>query len=353
MSEITRVGVDLAKRVIQVHAVDASERLVVAKAVSRERFALWCAQLPAGCIVAMEACSSAHHWGRQLRQLGLEPRLMAANFVTPYRMQGKGGKNDAADAAAICEAASRPTMRFVPVKSTAQQGVMSVHRLREGYKEERTGCINRIRGLLAEFGLVFAQGPRALRMVLAEVLEDAANELPGIARLALDRAFSHWRELDEHIAWCDVQISQHAKCDPQASKALAIMGIGPTGASAIVASVGDFTQFRNAGQFAAWLGLVPSQHSSGGKTVLGRITKRGDEYLRLLLVQGARSAVAAALRRSDPISQWIVQLLARVGWQKTLVAVANKNARILWALLARGRTFDAGYVSVKPQGAAA
>jgi transposase len=353
MSEITRVGVDLAKRVIQVHAVDAAGRVVAAKAISRERFTAWCAQLPAGCIVAMETCSSAHHWGRQLRTLGLEPRLIAANFVTPYRMQGKGGKNDAADAAAICEAASRPTMRFVPIKSAAQQGVMCVHRLREGLKEERTGCINRIRGLLAEFGLVFAQGPKALRAALADTLEDAGNEMPGIARLAIDQAFVHWRELDEHIAWCDRQIAQHAKSDAQASKALAIMGIGPTGASAMVASVGDFTQFRNAGQFAAWLGLVPSQHSSGGKTVLGRITKRGDEYLRLLLVQGARSAVAASARRSDPISQWIVQLLARVGWQKTLVAVANKNARIVWAVLARGRTYDPGYVSLKPQPAAA
>lgn len=353
MDKITRVGVDLAKRVIQVHAVDAGERVAVAKAMSREKFTLWCAQLPAGCIVAMEACSSAHHWGRQLLALGLQPRLIAANFVSPYRMQGKGGKNDAADAAAICEAASRPNMRFVPIKSALQQGQLCVHRLREGYKEERTACINRIRGLLAEFGLVFPQGPKALRAVLAEVLEDAGNELPGIARLALDRAFMHWRELDEHLAWCDARIAQHVKHDAQASQAVRIMGIGPTGASAMVAAVGDFAQFRNAGQFAAWLGLVPRQHSSGGKTVLGRITKRGDDYLRFLLVQGARSVVASAAKRSDPISRWIVQLLARVGWQKTLVAVANKNARILWAVLARGRSFDANHVSLNPHGAPA
>jgi transposase len=353
VDKITRVGVDLAKRVIQVHAVDGCERVVTAKALSRERFAAWCAQLPTGCVVAMETCSSAHHWGRKLQAMGLAPRLVAAHFVSPYRMEGKGGKNDAADAAAICEAASRPTMRFVPIKTAQQQGTMCVHRLREGYKEERTACINRIRGLLAEFGLVFAQGPKALRAVLAEVLEDATNELPGIARLALDRAYLQWRELDEHIAWCDGQIAQHVKTDAAAAQAIRIVGIGATSASALVAAVGDFKQFKNAGQFAAWLGLVPKQNSSGSKTVLGRITKRGDEYLRLLLVQGARSVVASACKRSDPISRWIVQLQARVGWQKTLVAVANKNARILWAVLARGKAFDANHVSITPHAASA
>lgn len=352
MDKITRVGVDLAKRQIQVHAVGAHERVLVAKAMSRERFAAWCAQLPPGCIVAMEAASSAHHWGRKLAALGLEPRLIAPHFVTPYRMEGKGGKNDAADAAAICEAASRPKMRFVPIKSCAQQGIMSVHRLREGYKEERTGCISRIRGLLSEFGLVFAQSARALRLGLPDALEDASNELTAGARLALQRAAGHWRELDEQIAWCDERIAQHVKDDAQAARALAILGIGPTGASALVASVGDFRQFQRADQFAAWLGLVPRQNSSGGKTSLGRITKRGDDYLRTLLIQGARSAVAAAAKRSDPISRWIVQLHQRVGWQKTLVALANKNARILWAVLARGVSFDPQFVARKPTGTA-
>jgi transposase len=352
MSEITRVGVDLAKRQIQVHAVDASERVVLARAMSRERFAAWCACLPRGCIVAMEAASSAHHWARRLIALGLTARLIAPHLVTPYRMQGKAGKNDAADAAAICESASRPNMRFVPVKSCAQQGVMSVHRLREGYKQERTGCINRIRGLLSEFGLVFAQSPKALQAALPEALEDAGNELTGLARRALQRAAQHWRELDEHIAWCDQRICEHVRQDAQAREATRILGVGPTSASALVASVGDFRQFDRAAQFAAWLGLVPRQHSSGGKVSLGRITKRGDQYLRTLLIQGARSAVAAAPRRSDPISRWIVQLQQRIGWQKTLVAVANKNARILWAVLARGKSFDPQFAPVRAQTAA-
>ena len=352
MGEITRVGVDLAKRQIQVHAVDAAERTVTARAMSRERFGAWLGQLPTGCIVAMEAASSAHHWARRCLALGLQPRLLAPHFVTPYRMEGKGGKNDAADAAAICEAASRPTMRFVPAKSTHQQGVMALHRLREGYKEERTACINRIRGLLSEFGIVLSKGPGELQAALPQVLEDATNELTADVRLALDRAACHWRELDEQMAWCEARIAAHARGDAQARQAMAIRGIGPTGASAIVAGVGDFTQFTRAAQFAAWLGLVPRQHSSGGKSQLGRITKRGDDYLRTLLIQGARSVVANAHKHDDPISRWIVQLHARVGWQKTLVAVANKNARILWAVLARGKAFDANHVPLRSLAAA-
>ena len=208
---ITRVGVDLAKRVIQVHAVDSTGRRVVARALKRDAFIAWCAQLPPGGVVAMEACSSAHHWARRLRAMGLDARLIAANFVIPYRMEGAGGKNDMTDAAAICEAASRPSMRFVPIKSCEQQGVMSLHRVREGFKEERTGCINRIRGVLAEFGLVFGKSPKALRAVLTDVLEDAANELSTTARLVLQRAFEHWRELDAHLQWCDRQVGQHVR----------------------------------------------------------------------------------------------------------------------------------------------
>jgi transposase len=349
---IVRVGVDLAKRVIQVHAVDQSGRVVTARSLSREKFLSWCAQLPAGCVVAMETCSGAHHWARRLRSMGLEPRLIAGHFVGPYRMEGRQGKNDANDAAAVCEAAGRPHMRFVPVKSTEQQAVLAVHRLRQGYKEDRTACINRIRGLLAEYGLVFPQSPQALRMQLAETIEDAANELPHLARVALQRAHLQWLELECHIAWCDERIAAHVKADERAQAAAQLMGIGPVTASALVASVGDFRQFRTGAQFGAWLGLVPSQNSSGGKASLGRITKRGDDYLRTLLIQGAKSAVMTASKRRDRISQWLVQLTERVGWQKAVVAMANKNARILWAVLTKGRRFDANHLSVKPQGSA-
>jgi len=349
MELIVRVGVDLAKNLIQVHAVDASGRRVVSRAFKREQFMAWCSQLPQGCLVAMEACSSAHHWARRLRTIGLDARLIAAHFVTPYRMEGRSGKNDATDAAAICEAASRPSMRFVPMKTTEQQGVMSLHRIREGLKEERTACINRIRGVLSEFGLVFAKSPKALRAELADVIEDASNELSMTARLVVQRAYEHWRELDEHLRWCDRQIGQHVRSSPEAKRAAQINGIGEIGASATVAGVGDFKQFKSGAQFGAWLGIVPSQNSSGGKTSLGRITKRGDEYLRTLLIQGAKSAVMSAGKRDDPISRWLVQLTARVGWQKACVAMANKNARILWAVMTREQRYDPRHVSVKPQ----
>jgi transposase len=236
---IARVGVDLAKRVIQVHAVDANGRVLITKMLARDKFVAWCAQLPAGCLVAMESCSSSHHWARRPRSLGLGPRLIAGHFVGPYRMQGKRGKNDANDAAAVCEAASRPSMRFVPIKTTEQQAQLAVHRLREGYKEERSACINRIRGLLAEFGLVYPKSPEALRSVLADVLEDAENELPGVARMALQRAHLHWTELEDHIAWCDERIAVHVRSSEQAKIASQLCGIGPITASAPISSVGD------------------------------------------------------------------------------------------------------------------
>jgi transposase len=345
---IVRVGADLAKRVIQVHAVDAAGRVMCRRALPRDKFIAWCARLPAGCIVAMEISSGAHHWARRLLALGLVPRLMSAQLVKPYRSQGATGKNDANDAAAICEAASRPAMRFVPVKSVEQQSMLCVHRLREGIKAERTACINRIRGLLAEFGLAYAQGPEALRRVLADVLEDASHEMNTLARLVIQRAQAQWRELDEHIAWCDERIAQHARDDPAVRSAAQLMGIGAVGASAAVATVDDFAQFRNGAQFGAWCGIVPRQDSSGGKTKLGPITRRGDAYLRSLLVQGAKSAVFSAHKRSDAISRWVLALRERSGWQVAAVALANKNARILWAVMTKGDRFDANHVSVKP-----
>ena len=307
--EAVRVGVDLAKRVIQVHTVDAAGRVLASRALARDKFIAWCAQLPAGCIVAMEASSSAHHWARKLIALGLDARIIAAQLVSPYRRQGASGKNDANDAAAICEAASRPQMHFIPVKSIEQQSMLCVHRLREGFKAERTGCINRIRGLLAEFGLVFAQGPAALQAVLAEVLEDGANEMNTLARLVLQRAQLQWAELDCHIAWCDERIAAHGHANAEVKKAATLMGVGPVTASAVLATVGDFKQFSNGAQFGAWLGRVPRQHPSGGKAHLGGITKRGDTYVRSL---------------------------------------ANKNARILWAVMTRGEAFDARHISVNP-----
>lgn len=349
MSEITRVGVDLAKAVIQVNAVDAAGKLVTNRQLSRDKFLPWCAQLPAGCTVAMEGCAGAHHWARKVVALGLNVKIIPAHLVTPYRLQGKGGKNDANDAAAVCEAASRPNMHFIPAKTTVQQGLLCVHRLREGLKEERTACINRIRGMLAEFGLVVAKSPDKLTENLTGLLEDASNDLSGVARLVIQEAYAHWKEIDERIKWCDQRINAHVKDDAQAKVAKDLIGVGPITASAVVATVGDFRQFKNGAQFGAWLGLTPRQNSSGGKNSLGGITKRGDMYLRSLLIQGAKSAVMTAHKRDDPISKWLHQLREKSGWQKAAVAMANKNARILWALMVKGSSFDPRHVSVKPQ----
>ena len=219
-------------------------------------------------------------------------------------------------------------MRFVPIKSCEQQGVMSLHRVREGLKEERTACINRIRGVLGEFGLVFAKSANVLRAGIVEVIEDASNELSGVARLVVQRALEHWRELDEHMRWCDAQVGQHVRRSEAAKRAAKVIGIGELGASALTASVGDFKHFKSADQFGAWLGIVPRQNSSGGKASLGRITKRGDDYLRTLLIQGAKAAVMSAGKRDDPISRWLVQLTARVGWQKACVAMAVQAVTI-------------------------
>ena len=348
MSEITRIGADLAKNVIQIHAVDMAGKVVSNRPLPRDKFMAWCAQLPAGCMVAMEASSSAHHWARKLVALGLDARIIAAHLVAPYRLQGKSGKNDANDAAAICEAASRPQMHFVSIKTIDQQSMLCIHRLREGFKQERTACVNRIRGLLAEFGLVFGQKTTVLKAALTDVLEDASNELAGLARLALQRAQGQWQELDAHMDWCDQRIAAHGKANEQVRQAQKLMGVGPVTASAVVATVGDFKQFKNAAQFGAWLGLTPKQNSSGGKNNLAGITRRGDVYLRTMLIQGAKSAVMTAHTREDRISKWAHQLREKSGWQKAVVALANKNARILWAVFVRGKAFDAHHVSVKP-----
>ena len=348
MSQITEVGVDLASRVIQVHARDGAGRVVLARAFSRERFLQWASTLPAGSFVMMEACGGAHHMARRLALLGLTPRLVAPHFVPPYRLQGASGKNDANDAAAICEAGSRPSMRFVAIKSTAAQGWQAIHRLRGGYKEERTALVNRVRGLLQEFGVQAPAGIDALRRDLADLLEDASNELPGVLRLGLQRALLHWIDLDVQMAWCEEQMARHVASQPLAQMATRLCGVGTITASALVASVGDLRQFKSGAQFGAWLGLVPSQHSSGGVAKLGRITKRGDSYLRTLLIQAAKSAVMTAHKRTDRLSCWVQQLKLRVGWQKAVVALANKHARILWAMLTRGTPFDPGHASFQP-----
>ena len=327
MEQITTVGIDLAKNVFSLHGVDAAGKTVLRRTVRRERLVETVASL-SPCLIGMEACSGAHEWGRRFEQYGHRVKLMAPKFVAPYR---KSGKNDGNDAEAVCEAVSRPSMRFVPVKSAEQQALLALHRVRYGFVVERTAIINRLRGLMAEFGVVLPLRAVTVRRQAAQ----AAEALPQLARGAIGDLLEQLRALDERIEAYDRQIEQQAKLSEPAQRLMAIRGIGATTALAIVATVGNAREFKNGRQFAAWIGLVPSQHSTGGKPRLGHISKRGDAYLRNLLVQGARSVLHTAAGREDRLSKWVLKLQDRRGYYRTLVAIANKNARIAWALLAR------------------
>jgi transposase len=339
--KITTIGIDLAKNVLQVHGVNEHGKVVLKKQLKRDQVAAFFAKLPP-CLIGMEACGSAHYWARKLQSFGHTVRLMAPQFVKPYV---KTNKNDAADAEAICEAVARPNMRFVPIKNVEQQAVLALHRVRQGFVKARTAQANQIRGLLAEFGLVIPQGIGHIAKRVPELIEDASNELPGSFRLLVQRLLEHLKELDRQVGEMEAQIVAWHRSNEDSRKLEKVPGIGPITASAIVASVGDAKNFTNARQMAAWLGLVPRQHSSGGKNVLLGISKRGDVYLRTLLIHGARSVICAVQRKKDSMDGWLGGLLKRRNVNVTAVALANKNARIVWALLRHGREFRADYVA--------
>ena len=329
MEKITTVGIDLAKRVFALHGVDGVGRVMLRRTVRREQLMEVVAGLPP-CRIGMEACAGAHDWARRFGELGHDVKLMAAKFVTPYR---KNGKNDGNDAEAICEAVGRPNMRFVPVKSAEQQAVLALHRTRQGFVTERTAVINRIRALLTEFGVVLPQNAEVVRRQASS----GAEGLPVLARRMIEDLRAHLVLLDERIGTYDREIEALAKQSEPTRRLMSIRGIGPLTAQAIVATVGNARDFESGRQFAAWLGLTPRQHSSGGKSRLGHITKRGDAYLRGLLVQGARSALHTAVRHADRLSRWSISLQGRRGYRRAQVAIAAKNARIAWALLSKNQ----------------
>ncbi len=332
---ILYVGIDLAKSVFAVHGVnEAGKAELVRPSVARAKLLELIATLPP-CVVGMEACTGAHHWARLFMNHGHTVRLMAPKFVAPYRLSGKRGKNDAADAAAICEAVQRPNMRFVPVKSTEQQARLMVHRARQGFVEQRTATLNRIRGLLSELGIVLPLKAATVRREAALVLED----LPGRANLVIGDLLSEVHRLDERIEQYDRQIVLMARDDERARQLMGLSGVGETTATALIAMIGNGHEFKSGRQLSAWLGLVPGQYSSGGKTRLGRITKAGDAYLRSLLVMGARAVLNAAKGKSDSVSRWAVQVAERRGYWRAIVAIAAKNARMAWAVLSRGERF--------------
>jgi transposase len=305
--KVTTVGIDLAKNVIQVHGVEERGKTVLKKQFRRDQVASFFANLPP-CLVGMEACASAHHWVRRLQSFGHAVKLMAPQFVKPCV---KTNKNDAADAEAICEAVARPNMRFVPIKNAGQQAVLALHRARQGFVKARTAQANQIRGPLAEYGIVIPQGIGHIAQRLPQILEDGENDLPGAFRQLLDRLGDHLKELDRQVGELEVQIQSWHR-DNEAAKRLAqIPGIGPITASALVASIGEAKSFDNGRHLAAWLGLVPRQHSSGGKQVLLGISKRGDTYLRTLLIHGARAAIRVAEGKAGHADSWLARLMGR------------------------------------------
>jgi transposase len=340
MNQIATVGADLAKAVIVVCAADREGQVLFYKQLSFNGFAQWAATIPP-CTFGMEACGSAHHWGRRLAAYGHTVRLMAAEFVKPFR-KSQGAKNDRNDAQAILTAVRQPDMRFVSVKSVDQQAVLAWHCVRRGWSNDRTALISRIRGLLAEFGVWLAQSPEALKRSLPRLLEN--ETLPLRMRTLLTLAQEELRRVEERIDLCEIEIRAHAQQSEEAKRIEAIIGVGPITASAVAATVTDARDFKNGRQMAAWLGLVPKQFSSGGKTSLGKITKRGDTYVRGLLTGGARSALIAALRKPPEkrtrLQHWMIEARLRLGYYKTLVAIANKHARMIWAILAKGEAYD-------------
>jgi transposase len=338
---ITTVGIDLAKNVFQVHGVDECGKVLLRKAVKRAEVMKLFSGLPS-CLVGMEACGGAHYWARRLTQIGHTVKLMAPQFVKPYV---KSNKNDARDAEAICEAVSRPNMRFVPIKDIEQQTVLALHRARQGFVVERTAQGNQMRGLLYELGIVIPKGIRYIEKQLPEILEDAENGLAQISRSLFARLFDHFRQLGNQVKELESQIKAWHKQSAASGRIEAIPGIGALTASALVASIGDARTFKSGRQLAAWLGLVPRQDSSGGKERLLGISKRGDTYLRTLLIHGARAVLFHRMRQVEHQAGWLMRLRARRNPNVAAVALANKNARVVWALLAHEREYCAAPVA--------
>ncbi len=333
--KITTIGLDIAKSVFHLFAVNKMGRFVKKKQLKRRQVLSYLARLEP-CLVAMEACGGANYWSREIEALGHEVKLIAPQYVKPFV---KGNKNDYNDAEAIAEAVQRPTMRFVPIKSVEQQDIQNLHCRRERVKKARTAVGNQVRGLLAEYGIVIHKGIAAVRRDLPDILEDAENGLTMRSRELFADLYQELRELDERFKQCDRQIEISNRGNEVCQRLDEILGVGPLIASATYAAAGDGKNFVNGRHLSAWIGLVPGQHSTGGVTTLLGISKRGNVYLRTLFIHGARSVLQHSAGKTDPFSLWAQALLARRGHNKACVAVANKMARIAWVVMAKGETY--------------
>lgn len=336
-NEIKVLGIDLSKQSFQLHGVDTAGNTVLKKTLSRSKLHAFIAKLPI-CLIGIEACGGAHYWVRAFSAYGHTVKMMAPQFVKPYV---KSNKNDAVDAEAICEAVVRPTMRFVPSKSIEQQDMQSLHRIRSQLVSRRTAQSNQIRGLLLEYGITIQQGIAHISKQLPVILEDAENGLSTLFRSLLNELYDEFKHLDERINNLQQRLTGLSQQNTDCQRLLTIPGIGLLTATALVAAIGDIGAFKSGRELAAWLGLVPKQHSTGGKPTLLGISKRGDSYLRTLLIHGGRSVVHNAHRHQDKRSRWVGDIKQRRGQNISAVAVANKNARVVWALLSRQTNYEA------------
>jgi transposase len=332
---VRTLGIDLAKNVFSVHGVDSRGKAVVHRVLRRSQLLPFMAQLPP-CLVGMEACGSAHHWAREITKCGHEVRLMSPRFVRPYV---KSNKNDSRDAEGICEAVARPSMRFVAIKSRGQQDMMALHRVRSLLIRERTALMNEMRGLLAECGVIAAQGVSALRRLTASIIAETDERVSDLLREVLSEMSERLRLFEERLKGYDRRIAELARMDDRVERLMAVEGVGPLTATALIAAVGNARQFRSGRELSAWLGLVPRQHSSGERVMLLGISKRGDRYLRTLLIHGARTTLRHLRRKGDRRSRWVAALSARRGPNIAAVALANKNVRVMWALLTSGEEY--------------
>lgn len=331
MKLIKTLGIDLAKNTFSLVGTDEHGKVIMRKTLSRRKLLPYIVQLNP-CLIAMEACSGTHYWAREFKSIGYQVAIIAAKFIEPFRT---GGKNDNNDAKAICEAATRPNIWHVPIEKVDQQAVMTLHRVRQGLVKERTTMINQLRGLLSEFGIIIAKGRYELQGTIQDILEDAENGLRYLARQMIDNLWQRIKQANQQILSYDRALAQQVREDAVAQRLMSIPGVGEQVAIAVSANVPDPRLFKNSRQFCAWLGLVPRQFITGGKIRLGRITKRGDKYLRMCLIHGARAVMANLRDKQDKVSCWVRELIARRGYLRAAVALAARNARLIWTLMVK------------------
>jgi transposase len=333
--ELKVLGIDLSKNLFQLHGVDLAGRAVLRKRLRRDQLVAFISAL-SPCTIGIEACASAFHWGREFERLGHRVRIISPQFVKPFV---RGNKNDGNDAEAICEAMQRPNMRFVPAKTIEQQDIQLLHRCRQRLVNHRTALISQMRGILLDRGIAFGKSASRARRLIPQIIAEPGNGLTVMAREMLASLFEFLQQLDQRIRDFDRRIEAVFQKDAACQRIAKVDGVGPKTATAIVAAVGDAKDFENGRHMSAWLGLVPRHQATGGRTVMGSISKRGDQHLRTLLVHGARAVVRISAGRTDSRSQWVNDLVARRGTNRAIVAVANKNARIIWSLLAKGEDY--------------